>query len=80
MATTKVAVTIDRTLLHELDDWVAEGEFANRSKAFQAAIELLRESRGGASVLLRELSKLDPDEEKGMAEEWFDSEAEWPAS
>jgi Arc/MetJ-type ribon-helix-helix transcriptional regulator len=80
MATAKVAVTIDQTLLRELDRWVADGAFVNRSRAIQAAIELLRESRSGSSVLLRELSKLDPTEEKAMAEEWLDSELQWPPS
>ena len=80
MATTKVAVTIEESLLRDLDRWVADGDFANRSRAFQAAIELLRESRSGSNVLLRELARLDPAEEKAMAEEWFDSEAEWPTS
>ncbi len=39
MTTTKVAVTIDTTLLTEIDQLVAQQVFPNRSKAIQAALE-----------------------------------------
>ena len=80
MPTAKVAVTLDEHLLRELDRWVAAGEFRNRSRAVRAAIEALREARGDRSTLLRELAKLDPAEEKALAEEWLDTEAPWPES
>jgi Arc/MetJ-type ribon-helix-helix transcriptional regulator len=78
MATTKVAVTIDSTLLAEVDQLVAQQVFSNRSKAFQAALEdkLARMRRGR---LARELAKLDPREEKALAEEGMDLELPaWP--
>lgn len=78
MTTTKVAVTLDRNLLAELDRLVAQHVFPNRSKAIQAAVEDkltgLRRTR-----LARECAKLDPQEEQRFAEEGMDSElTSWP--
>jgi Arc/MetJ-type ribon-helix-helix transcriptional regulator len=78
MASAKVAVTIDERLLTEVDRWVAAGEFPNRSKAVQAAIECLRQTRTKQSRLIAELAKLDPREERELAEEWFVGEVAWP--
>ncbi len=78
MATTKVAVTIDTTTLAELDQLVARHVFPNRSKAIQEAVEdkLARMRR---DRLARECAKLDPREEKAIAEEGMDQElAAWP--
>ncbi len=49
-----------------------------RVRAVQAAIEALRKLRGGRTALLRELARLDPAEEKALAEEWLDAEVPWP--
>ena len=78
MAKGKVAVTIDEQLLHEVDRWVATGEFASRSRAVQTALELLRDKRTRRDSLLAELVKLDPDEERGWAAETLGAEAAWP--
>lgn len=80
MATTKVAVTIDSTLLAELDTLVTQQVFPNRSRAIQAALEekltRLRRTR-----LARECAKLDPVEEQALAEEGMEQELEtWPPS
>jgi Arc/MetJ-type ribon-helix-helix transcriptional regulator len=77
MATSKVAVTIETELLHEVDRWVAEGEFPNRSRAIRAGLVRLREERSQRESLLRELAKVDPDEERTLAEEWLEGES-WP--
>jgi Arc/MetJ-type ribon-helix-helix transcriptional regulator len=69
MATSKVAVTIEAELLNEVDRWVAAGEFPNRSRAIQAGLVRLREERLKREGLLRELARLDPDEERALAEE-----------
>jgi Arc/MetJ-type ribon-helix-helix transcriptional regulator len=71
MATSKVAVTIEAELLNEVDRWVAEGEFPNRSRAIQAGLVQLREERLKRESLLRELAKVDADEERALAEEWL---------
>ena len=78
MAVAKVAITIDQDLLQEVDDLVQEGAFPNRSRAINAALVVLKEQRNRKSRLLAELAKLDPEEEKAMAEERFVAEAEWP--
>ena len=54
----------------ELDSWVREGRYPNRSRALQSAVGLFIE-RQKRSQLTRELGKLDPIEEKQMAEEGF---------
>ncbi|KPV52840.1 CopG family transcriptional regulator [Kouleothrix aurantiaca] len=78
MTTTKVAVTIDRELLTQLDQLVAQHVFPNRSKAIQEALQdklaRLRRSR-----LARESAKLDPQAEQALAEEGIEQElSEWP--
>lgn len=80
MATAKVAITLDERLLREVDRWVVDGEFPNRSKAIQAALEQLREARRRRHSLLAELAKLDPEEERALADEMLVAEAPWPPS
>jgi Arc/MetJ-type ribon-helix-helix transcriptional regulator len=41
MATKPVTVTIDEVRLGRLDAWVRDGRYENRSKAIDAALELL---------------------------------------
>jgi Arc/MetJ-type ribon-helix-helix transcriptional regulator len=78
MVAAKVAVTIDADLLHDVDRWVDAGDFANRSRAVQAGLAHLREERRRHESLIAELAKLDPEEERALAEEWLEGEAEWP--
>ncbi|HEY8691845.1 MAG TPA: ribbon-helix-helix domain-containing protein [Chloroflexota bacterium] len=78
MAATKVAVTIDESLLREIDRLVVNGEFPNRSRAINAALVCLQEQRQQKHRLLAELAKLDPAEEHELAEEALSAEAEWP--
>jgi metal-responsive CopG/Arc/MetJ family transcriptional regulator len=78
MATTKVAVTIDTELLAQLDQLVTQHVFPNRSKAIQEALEdkLARISR---NRLAHECAKLNPQEERALAEEGMGQEiAAWP--
>ena len=78
MATTKVAVTIDKKLIAELDRLVAQEVFANRSKAIQ---EALRDklSRLKRTRLARECAKVNRREEKALAEEGIEQElSQWP--
>jgi Arc/MetJ-type ribon-helix-helix transcriptional regulator len=68
MKTAKVAITLDQSLLKQVDRLVEQQIFPNRSKAIQAAIQekLDRLSR---NRLARECAKLDPKIEQAMAEE-----------
>jgi metal-responsive CopG/Arc/MetJ family transcriptional regulator len=78
MPKTKVALTLDSALLARVDDLVAHARFRNRSQAIEAALaEKL--GRLARTRLARETAKLDPREEKALAEEGMDVElATWP--
>lgn len=67
----KVAITVDEKLLNDVDQWVANGEFPSRSRAVQEAIRAFGQARGRRQRLLRELAKLDPEEERALASERF---------
>jgi Arc/MetJ-type ribon-helix-helix transcriptional regulator len=65
---TKLAVTLDADLVENLDHLVAARQFANRSQAIESAVaEKL--GRLARTRLARECAKLDPQEEKALAEE-----------
>jgi Arc/MetJ-type ribon-helix-helix transcriptional regulator len=78
MAVAKIAVTIDRKLLGQLDRLVKERKFANRSQAVQEAVrgalDRLKHNR-----LKRECDKLNPRVEKQLAEEGLEEDfRQWP--
>jgi Arc/MetJ-type ribon-helix-helix transcriptional regulator len=78
MAKTKVALTIDADLLDQVDDLVARQKFRNRSQAIEAALadKLHRLAR---TRLAREAAKLNPSEEKRLADEGLpDALDSWP--
>lgn len=68
MATIKVAVTIDEDILRRIDQLVEKKVFANRSQAFQAALDekLARVQR---TRLATECAKLDTGMERKLADE-----------
>jgi len=76
MPTSKIAITVDEKTLREVDRWVRERRYPNRSRAIQAALEekLLRQHR---QRLADEAAKLDAAEEQAMAEDDMGDEA-WP--
>jgi metal-responsive CopG/Arc/MetJ family transcriptional regulator len=78
MATTKIAITLDDKTVDRLDHLVKDRVFPNRSKAIQEAVQekLERLERGR---LARECAKLDPEFEKGLAEQGMSEElTQWP--
>jgi Arc/MetJ-type ribon-helix-helix transcriptional regulator len=76
MPTSKIAVTVDRKTLEEVDSLVRKGRYPSRSRAVQAALELeLRRER--RQRLLAALAEADPEEERAMAEEGMGVD-EWP--
>ena len=78
MPKTKVAVTLDATLLQRLDELIARDQYPNRSQALEAALAEKLE-RLAKTRLARECEKLDPREEKALAEEGVTADiAEWP--
>lgn len=78
MRKTKIAVTLDAKLVRQLDELVLERRYPNRSQAIESAVaeKLARAQR---TRLARECAKLDPQEEKALAEEGLSSDlATWP--
>jgi metal-responsive CopG/Arc/MetJ family transcriptional regulator len=79
MPVEKIAITLERELLEEIDRGVKSGLYRNRSRAIEEAVreKLDRQRRRRLSV---EAKKLDPDEERAMAEEGMTGEeTAWPA-
>jgi metal-responsive CopG/Arc/MetJ family transcriptional regulator len=78
MAKTKVAVSLDAKLVDRLNTLVRQARFPNRSHAIEVALEEKLE-RLSRVRLARECAKLDPREERGLAEEGMHEElASWP--
>jgi metal-responsive CopG/Arc/MetJ family transcriptional regulator len=78
MAKTKVAVSLDAKLVDRLNTLVSQARFPSRSQAIEVALEEKLE-RLSRVRLARECAKLDPREERGLAEEGMGEElASWP--
>ena len=78
MASSKVAISLDRDLLSQLDGLVAKKVFASRSQAVQVAVQE-KIARLHRSRLAQECTKLDPAFEQAMAEDGMSGElAQWP--
>jgi Arc/MetJ-type ribon-helix-helix transcriptional regulator len=78
MGRAKIAITLDEETLVQVDRLVSQHRFPSRSQAIQEAVDekLMRLSR---SRLAQECAKLDPDDERALAEEGMGGElAEWP--
>ncbi len=73
----KIAVTLNVETVADLDRWVREGRYPNRSRALQSAVDFFAE-RDKRNRLVRELNKLDRAEESRLAEEGLGDES-WPA-
>ena len=76
MPTTKVAITVDEQLLKLVDRWVSQGRYPSRSQAIQTAVREKVE-RWNHTRLAEEVAKLNPKEERALAEETFAGEV-WP--
>ena len=78
MGKAKIAITLDKQSIGELDRLVKEDVFQNRSQAIQEAIseKLLRLKR---TRLIAESSKLERVSERKLAEEGLATDVkEWP--
>lgn len=78
MSKEKIAITLDKQSINELDRLVEENIFENRSQAIQEAVseklQHLKKTR-----LMSESTKLNPAFEKELAEEGFTEDVkEWP--
>ena len=52
MGSAKVAITMEKDLLKQVDRWVTEGRYPNRSQAIQAAVPLWGPSGGHRELIL----------------------------
>lgn len=78
MPKTKVALTLDTELLERVDELVAKQRFRNRSQAVEAALAD-KVNRLARTRLARESAKLNPKEEKRLADEGLiDTLDSWP--
>jgi Arc/MetJ-type ribon-helix-helix transcriptional regulator len=78
MARAKIAITLEQSLLSQLDRLIKSKVFPNRSQAIQAALKD-KLSRLQHRRLAAECSKLDPQFEKALAEEGIAEDiSEWP--
>lgn len=78
MSTVKVAISIDSSLLVQIDQMVKEKIFPSRSKAIQSAIHE-KLNRLNRDRLAQECSKLDVKFEQALAEEGMSEElSQWP--
>jgi metal-responsive CopG/Arc/MetJ family transcriptional regulator len=78
MPVEKIAITLDRDLVKEIDRGVRSGLYRNRSRAIEEAVreKLDRHRRRRLSV---EARKLDRKEERALAEEGMTGEeVTWP--
>lgn len=74
----KIAITMSKDLLEEIDRLVAEGISPNRSQAVEKAVDDFV-SRRRKSRLLAECRKLDPAFERELSEESLPKDTfEWP--
>jgi Arc/MetJ-type ribon-helix-helix transcriptional regulator len=79
MSKSKIAVSIETSLVARIDQLVGSGRFTNRSQAVQVAIEE-KLARLDHARLACECAKLDRAFEGAMAEESATGDlAEWPA-
>lgn len=75
----KIALSLDSELVRRVDELVRQAAFASRSHAVEEALreKLARIDRTRLSV---EAAKLDPEQEKSLAEEGIQGElGSWPA-
>ena len=77
MATTKIAITIERKLLQELDRLVSDQLFPSRSNAIQSAVRE-KVDQINRSRLAIECGKLDQKFEQLLADEGIGNLEEWP--
>lgn len=78
MSTSKIAITIEKNLLQELDNLVRSHIFPSRSNAIQSAVKE-KLDKIFQNRLAIECAKLNPDEERKIAEEGIlIMEDEWP--
>jgi Arc/MetJ-type ribon-helix-helix transcriptional regulator len=77
MRTAKVAISLDRRTLTQVDRLVRQGAFPSRSRLVQDSVEVTLRRIDGVR-LAKECAKLDRRLERALAEEGLEPVAEWP--
>lgn len=78
MPKAKVAITLDPVTLRRVDRLVRDAQFPNRSQAIEAAVAAQLDRLEGRR-LIAECAKLDPAEERALADEGLAVDAAaWP--
>ena len=78
MGKTKIAITLDEQYIDQLDRFVNEHIFQNRSQAIQEAVKE-KLARIRRTRLAKECAKLDPALERAMADEGLSEDlSQWP--
>ena len=78
MPKTKIAITMDDSIVGSIDFLVSQHTYPNRSRAIEDAVRE-KLTRMEKSRLALELTKLDPEFERSMAEEGLSRDStEWP--
>ena len=69
----RVSISLDKRTLRRLDRWVRDGIYPSRSRAIEGELKALS-TPADLRPLIRECGRLDPNEERSLAEEWLDGE------
>jgi len=78
MGKAKIAITLDEQFIKDIDRFISQHIFQNRSQAIQEAVEEKLE-RLKRTRLAKECTKLDLTFEKAMAEEGLTEDlSQWP--
>ena len=77
MSSAKIAVSLDKKLLHKVDVFVEKKIFKNRSHAIQLSL-LKNVERIEHRRLIEECGHLDIIAERKMADDGFVGDVEWP--
>lgn len=78
MGKAKIAVTIDEKIVGRIDQLVRDKTFSNRSQAIEQVLSE-KLARLDKTRLARETAKLDPKQERALAEEGIAQDnSEWP--
>ncbi len=70
MPAAKIAVTVDEKVVKQMDRLVREGKYKSRSSVIQEALEEKLKERK-RKRLIEEVSKLNPKEERELADEFL---------
>ena len=78
MSKAKIAITLDRNIVERIDYLVKQKAYLSRSQAIEEALQE-KLNKLNKSRLTTELSKLDPNYERDLAEEGIAQDStEWP--